>query len=181
MKNNIIDPSKYSSDIPSKAGYYKWWAKKEEIKKIIKEPYQELIEKLEPGSDELEGYFLIYFGISSSVRRRLNYHINQNHSDINVDKGYLSTLRQTISSLLTGKQRGEYCQKETDKFINKLRVQYFIIDKSGDDDVKKYLDEKEKKAFKEHILPLNIKNNNNKKTEDFKKHLRKKRKEAKQK
>ena len=175
--NAIIEPSNYRSNIPSKPGYYMWWAKEEEVKKLLNEHYQDF--KLEPGSDELDGYYLIYYGISSSIRKRLNDHINQEHSDINVDKGYLSTFRQTISSLLTGKQRGEDSQKKTDEFIDKLKVQYFIVSKSWDDEVKKDLEETEKEAFKEYILPLNIRGNYNKKTKDFKKILGKIRKEAK--
>ena len=153
-----------------------WWAKEEEVKELLKEPYYNLIEKLEPGSDELEGYYLIYFGISSSIRKRLNDHINQDHSDTNVDKGYLSTFRQTISSLLTGKQRGDHCQEATDKFIDKLKVQYFISSSSWE---KKELEEIEKEAFINYVLPLNIRGNKNPKTSVFKKFLSNVRKDAK--
>ena len=181
--NHIIDPSNYRLNIPSKPGYYKWWAKKEDVDKLLQESYKHLIEKLEPGSDELEGYYLIYFGISKSIRKRINDHINQDHSETNVDKGFLSTFRQTISSLLTGKQRGEECQKKTDEFIDKLKVQYFIFDSPWNKKTKKHLENIEKEAFNinEYVLPLNIRGNNNYKAKPFKKHLGKIRKDAKRK
>ena len=153
-----IDPSKYRINVQFKPGYYKWWAKEEEVKELLKEHFNKLIDKLEPGSGELKGYYSIYFGISSSIKERLNKHINQEHSDKNVDNGF-STFRKSISSLLTGSLRGDICQEKTDLFIDKLKVTYCIVGSSWNEKTKKGLDDMEKEAFEDYFLPLNIKNN----------------------
>jgi hypothetical protein len=47
-----------------------------------------------------EEYIALYFGISKDMRGRIRWHASQKHSPSAVSKGFLSTLRQTLSALL---------------------------------------------------------------------------------
>ena len=71
-------------------------------------------------------YYYIYVGIAvkESIRDRLNWHINQHHTISSVKSGILSTLRQTISSLVAGNQ---FDEKTTNSLIDLLFVEYFPI------------------------------------------------------
>ena len=58
-----------------------------------------------------------------SIRDRLNWHINDTHTETRVKYGTLSTLRQSIASIIAHNQ---YDKKATDDFIDKLEVEYFF-------------------------------------------------------
>ena len=166
-------------NIPSKAGWYRWWAKNTEVKRLLNDHYKYLFPLLQTCKEksELNGYFLIYTGIAfkESVGARLNWHINQKHTSANVKHRTLSTLRQSISSLLFGNQ-GKNSEEETNKFINKLKVEYFTVDSPiGSDEAKKAVEDREKQDLGCLVLPLNIKGNKNPAILVFKKYLQKKR------
>lgn len=108
-----------------KPGYYKWWAEKSEVDLILKE--------LNITYDFAEQYFekkgnlyCIYVGIAAkeSIRKRLDWHVNDKHTPSRVKNGTLSTLRQSISSVVAHNQ---YDKTATDDFINKLSIEYYTI------------------------------------------------------
>lgn len=132
MQYNLIKASKLRDKnnlkkmIDNKPGYYKWWAEEKEINLLLNHLNLGLsiIDSLEKYNDK----YCIYIGVAikESVRDRLDWHINQINSPSAVKNGTLSTLRQTISSILFQDMN---LTNETNDFINKLYVQPFYIDK----------------------------------------------------
>ena len=112
----------------NRPGWYRWWAKETEVKALLNSQFlvhkyfDELFTKLHKGSGELQDYYYIYTGVAikESIRARLNWHINQHHTESAVKHGTLSTLRQTLSSLIAGDQ---YNESATNDFIDKLVVE----------------------------------------------------------
>ena len=105
-------------------GYYKWWANRTELDVILNElnvKFDDIKSSIETQSDK----FCIYIGIAvkESIRDRLNWHINDTHTETRVKYGTLSTLRQSIASIVAHDQ---YDKKATDDFIDKLEVEYFF-------------------------------------------------------
>lgn len=104
-------------------GYYKWWALKSELEVILNVLNIQLSE-IENALEFKDGMYCIYVGIAvkESVRNRLNWHVNDNHSAFQVMNGTLSTLRQSISSIIV---KNQYDKESTDSFIDKLYVEWF--------------------------------------------------------
>lgn len=71
-------------------------------------------------------WYCIYIGVvtKESVRDRINWHINDIHNESAVRKGWLSTLRESISSVIA---KNQYDKEATNNFIDKLKVEYFEI------------------------------------------------------
>lgn len=111
--------------IDNKPGYYKWWANKSELKFIL-DKLSVKFETVESAIEEKDGLFCIYVGIAvkESVRDRLDWHVNDKHSEAQVRNGTLSTLRQSISSLVS---QNQYDKKGTNDFIDKLKIEYFLM------------------------------------------------------
>ena len=132
MHYNLIQASKLRDKnnlknmIENKPGYYKWWAEEKEV--IILLNHLDLEASIIDSLEKYNNKFCIYIGVAikESVRDRLDWHINQINSPSAVKNGTLSTLRQTISSLLFQDMN---LTKETNEFIDKLYVQPFYIDK----------------------------------------------------
>lgn len=136
-------------NIDAKPGYYKWWAYGSELKKILAKLGLEL-GAVENSIEKMNDLYCIYVGItSSSLRMRLNWHVNDKHSLKRVENGRLSTLRKTISSIVAEDQSDK---KATNEFIDKLQVEYFYEDK---DRVK----EIENKLINDKFRVLNIQDN----------------------
>lgn len=110
--------------INNKPGYYKWWASKSELEFIL-DKLSVKFETIESAIEKKEGLFCIYVGIAvkESVRDRLDWHINDKHTKSQVENGTLSTLRQSISSLVS---QNQYDKDGTNNFIDKLKIEYFI-------------------------------------------------------
>ena len=168
-----------SNDRP---GYYKWWAKKEDVEMLLErlggdvtfKDIESYIEKKE-GSD----LYCIYIGIAvnESIRNRLNWHVNQRHSPSAVNSGFLSTLRQSLSSILSHDQMDE---ETTNQFIDKLYIEYLIDENGiGRPEAKEKIREIEKKAMKSHLYILNTQGNNHSQARKIKKILRWVRKKSK--
>jgi hypothetical protein len=101
----------------------------------------------------------------------LNWHINQPHTESAVEYGTLSTLRQSLSSLVAGNQRDE---KATNNFIDALIVEYFPIKSQIKSlEAKEYLESNEILEMDKYILILNIKDNKRQEIKGFKKELNK--------
>jgi hypothetical protein len=158
-------------------GWYCWWAKETEVKILLDSQFlahkyfDELAAKLHQGSGSLQNYYYIYTGIAvkESIRARLNWHINQRHTESAVKHGTLSTLRQTFSSLVAGDQYNEFA---TNDFIDKLMVEYFPVKyQIMSTEAKTFLEKNEDNEMNEYILVLNIKGNNHTEVKDFRKEL----------
>jgi len=166
-------------------GYYRWWAKKDELEKLfntklLDKKYLDLIKLKPSGKGELESYYHIYTGVAikESLYDRLNWHINQKHTENAIKYGILSTLRQSISSLIyDGKQ--EQAEETTNKFIDELKVEYFPLDHEiKSDEAKIIIEAKEKEDINNYILILNIKGNKKNELKDFKNDLKQLRKQS---
>ena len=138
-------------------GYYKWWALRSELELLLKVfglSFNDVSSEIEQKGD----LFCIYVGVANkSVRERINWHINDAHTVSRVKSGILSTLRQTIASIVAGNQ---FDKESTNNFIDKLFVEWFYIDnEEKSKDVKCRLNQIEKKIMNEYFRLLNIKDN----------------------
>lgn len=124
--NKLRDKSNLKNMIENKPGYYKWWAEEKEV--ILLLNHLDLETNIIDNLEKYNNKFCIYIGVAikESVRDRLNWHINQINSPSAVRNGTLSTLRQTISSILFQDMN---LTNKTNEFIDKLYVQPFYIDK----------------------------------------------------
>lgn len=165
-------------------GYYKWWASEKELKTLLNSKYidNKYFKALLPflTKKEIKGktYYYIYVGvaINESIRERLDWHINQHHTKTSVESGFLSTLRQTLSSLVAGNQ---YDEKNTNEFIDKLLVEYAEVDlEIHSKEAKEKIEKIEKDEINNNVLPLNIKDNKNEMLTNYLKELRSARKNA---
>ncbi len=122
----LRDKTQLSKISNNKPGYYKWWATRESLD-IILGKLNIKFKDIENYLEEKNGYFCIYVGVAikESLKARLNWHINQINNPTNVKHGTLSTLRQTISSLV-GKNMLD--TKATNDFIDKLLIEYYLSD-----------------------------------------------------
>ena len=139
-------------------GYYKWWAAQSELDVILKALNIKFfdIENVLETKDEL---FCIYVGIAvkESVRARLDWHVNDKHTSSQVLNGTLSTLRQSISSIVSGNQ---FDKESTDNFMDKLYVEYFYCNEPIKSETAKIkLHETEKQLLAEYLRVLNIQEN----------------------
>lgn len=165
--------------ISSKPGYYKWWISKTELDLILK-AFGVSFSEIENSLEKKDGLFCVYVGIAAkeSVRSRLNWHINDPHTESRVENGTLSTLRQTIASIVSHNQ---YDKAATDSFIDKMFVEYFYIDSPiKSETTKKELQTIETNLMYEYLRILNIKDNHHPLSTSIKTKLKELRKEAKQ-
>lgn len=158
----------YLRSIPNNMpGWYKWWATEATLKLLLNSPYisQKYFSDLLPNltTKNINGinYYYIYVGIAvkESIRDRLNWHVNQHHTKTSVESGFLSTLRQTISSLVAGNQ---YDEEATNKLIDTLIIEYYPVDMAIKSlKAKEHIEKIEKEELVNNILPLNLRDNKN--------------------
>jgi hypothetical protein len=130
--------------IPDLPGYYKWWSPDHVVRQLLGDFYDDLMPRLICGENELSGYYYIYVGIASkSLRQRLNWHINQKNDLSAVRSGFLSTLRTSISSLVSNDQSDT---DGTNKIIDEMMVQF---------EPSESFREIELSEMSAHVLPLN--------------------------
>ena len=149
------DELKKISNVP---GYYKWWAAQSELDVIIKELNINFSD-IENALELKDGLFCIYVGIAvkESAHARLDWHVNDKHTASQVLNGTLSTLRQSISSIVVGNQ---FDKEATNDFIDKLYVEYFYCNEPIKSETAKIsLHETEKKLLDEYLRVLNIQEN----------------------
>lgn len=148
-------------------GWYKWWAPEHSLRLLLnsanvsKDYFEVLLYHLTSTVIHGENYYYIYVGVAikESIHDRLNWHVNQHHTRSSVESGFLSTLRQTISSLISGNQ---YDEVSTNTFIDSLVIEYYAIElpiKSGE--AKDVIECIEKRELNSNALPLNLKDNKN--------------------
>jgi len=166
-------------------GWYRWWTREAEARTLLDSLYLSqkysagLFSALPRGDGVLAGFYGIYTGIAvkESLRDRLDWHINQQHRESAVRSGTLSTLRQTLSSLLAGDQMNETA---TNAFIDKLLVEYFPVDfPVGSEGARRFLESNEHKEMDERVFILNIKDNRRPETQAFLRDLKQARKRGK--
>ena len=164
------------NDLP---GYYKWWAEKSELDIILRALNADFSE-LSSFIERKDGFYCIYVGIAAkeSIRKRLDWHVNDSHTQSRVLNGTLSTLRQSISSVVAHNQ---YDKDATNAFIDKLKIEWFIID----DPIKSQaaidkLHTIERSIMDEHLYVLNIQDNKFPQAQPIKKRLSALRKSSKQ-
>ena len=120
--SKLRDKNNLENMVEDKPGYYKWWAEINEVNLLFEKLglVPSVVNELEKRDDK----YCIYVGVAikESVRNRLNWHINQINSPSAIKSGTLSTLRQTISSVLFEDMR---LTNETNEFIDKLYVEPF--------------------------------------------------------
>ena len=151
-KNNVLK-------IEDKPGYYKWWATREDLDFIL-DKLSVRFEDIQSGLEIRGGLYAVYVGISvkESVRNRLNWHVNDAHTASQVEHGTLSTLRQSIASIVSGDQ---YDKDSTNTFIDRLKVEYFVSDNPiKSDAAKEELHGIERELLSTHLYVLNIQENN---------------------
>lgn len=170
------------NDMP---GWYRWWAPKEILASLLNSSYihNQYLESIIPylTTKKINGitYYYIYTGIAvkESIRSRLNWHINQHHGKSSVESGFLSTLRQSISSLIAGNQ---YDEVSTNHLIDTLLVEYFPVNMQIKSlEAKLEIEKIEKQEIANHTLPLNLKDNKNEKVKSFLLELKQIRKKSK--
>lgn len=112
--------------IPAAAGYYKWWCEKSELDVILNALDVKPVD-VQQAIERKDNLYCVYVGIAAkeSVRARLNWHVNDKHTASRVKNGTLSTLRQTIASIVA---KNQFDKNATDSFIDKLHVEWFCID-----------------------------------------------------
>lgn len=142
----------------SKPGYYKWWISKNFFDFLL-DALHVSFDDIKNALEERNGLFCVYVGIAAkeSVRQRLNWHINDPHTVSRVDNGTLSTLRQTIASIVSHNQ---YDKSSTDQFIDLMYVEWFYIDSQiGSEEAKTELHNIETNLLSEYLRILNIQDN----------------------
>ena len=137
----------------SKAGVYRWWFRKESAVNILSS-IKHLIEwdniqyKIINGED----YLALYFGMTKNVKNRFKWHISQKHNPNSIKRGFISTLRRTLSALLD--KPLSVSEDEINKFIDDncvLEWEYCDSEKEA----KKI----EKEELNETYYPLNLQDN----------------------
>ena len=143
--------------ISSKSGIYKWWVSKIELDFILK-TLNVSFSEIENALETKEGLFCVYVGIAKkSLRERLNWHVNDSHTAQRVESGTLSTLRQTIASIVSHNQ---YDKASTDLFIDKMFVEDCLVDCSAvPDKAAEILHTVEKNLLIRYLRILNIQDN----------------------
>lgn len=174
-------------EIPNdKPGWYKWWVPRESLelllnsKYISKEYFDEIFSSLTSKMFDGVEYYYIYVGVAvrESIRDRLNWHVNQKHSKTSVVSGFLSTFRQSISSLVAYNQ---YDEESTNQMIDTFLIEYEFLDlEIRSEEAKIKIEEIEKKEMNSNTLPINIKDNKNLVVKEFLKELKNVRKKAKE-
>ncbi|GHV27558.1 hypothetical protein AGMMS4952_09450 [Spirochaetia bacterium] len=160
--------------IPDISGWYKWWAKEDTARKLLGHFFGELLPVLTKGTGELNEYYYLYVGIDNSMRKRLNWHINQQHTAGYIKNGFLSTFRNSIASLIANDL---FAETETNNIIDTFKIEYFPMD----------IPKKEIEATIEipqmgsNVLPINIQNNHNPRIQEFTHYLKEQRANSRQK
>lgn len=161
---NIEHLRSISNDMP---GWYKWWAPETTLKLLLDSPYiskkyfSNLLPNLTTKNINGINYYYIYVGVAikESIRDRLNWHVNQHHTKSSVESGFLSTLRQTISSLVAGNQ---YDEESTNKLIDTLIIEYYPVNITIKSiEAKEKIEKIEKEELANNMLPLNLRDNKN--------------------
>lgn len=116
LKGKVLDPLINGTQQP---GTYRWWFHARSFKDLG-------LTHINPSAirnEIIEGekYYALYFGITikETIRKRLNWHINQTHSYSNIKSGTISTLRHTLCALLL-KSLPQKAITDSERIINEF-------------------------------------------------------------
>lgn len=171
---NPVELAKIPKELP---GYYKWWADIDSLNIILRELKVNFhnIEKYLEKKDDL---YCIYVGIAckESIRARLNWHVNDSHTLSKVKNRTLSTLRQSISSIVAHNQSDK---NATNRFIDRLEIEYFPINHPIKSELAiKETHEIERQLLNKNLYVLNIQENYHFAASPIKKELKELRKKS---
>ena len=163
LKIGIVPHADAIPHVKSK-GIYFWFMRPDGYKALSN---YVTIDPIEPKyTKDIEGvkYVLIYLGTAgtgregnSNLAKRLEWHINQKHTESNICYGTLSTLRAGLGALLSNDLILPDTENDVNTFI-KDYMKVFWIEYSDD---KSLIDNDEKNLIKVIRPLLNIKNNPN--------------------
>ncbi len=156
-------------EIEKKRGYYKWWADKNAFDVLLNKLGVAGFDDVESDVESDDGLYCIYVGIACKevIGKRLSHHINRKMRN--------STLRRSLSCLVSEKQDPAEIEQDINNFIDKLKVEYFVCDPISE----KKLHELERSLIQDKLRILNISENEHKKAEPFVDELKRLRKEMK--
>lgn len=141
-------------EVPACPGYYKWWAKEEELNQLL---YKLDLEKgvalpcIEKNVFDGETRYCIYVGITGkkTLRVRFSQHIKRNTEG--------STLRRSLAALFGKNDKDE---EAANSFIDKLIVEYFSLDDLQPSDEANNVTHKiEQQCLSQNLYLLNIQEN----------------------
>lgn len=161
-----------NKNLPAKSGIYFWYMKYNafinnfpiELQKVNFHEEQKIIYNGCP-------YLLVYVGIANkmSLQKRILWHIDDSHSLSKIKSKTLSTLRQSLSSIL---YKTWNCKTILDDFIEENMI---VCCEAIEN-----FETREKQLIQKYILPLNIQHNHSEELKNFiktLKYLRKKSRE----
>ena len=97
IRSNFLNKNNMIKALP---GIYRWWFQEDAAMMILNQLpniNRNMIQKREINKKLC---FALYFGISKDLKGRIKWHTCQHHTTSSVKSGFLSTLRQTLSSFL---------------------------------------------------------------------------------
>lgn len=133
-------------------GIYRWWFDEEGAKAITRALPDVDFNSVQKRDIDGRVYYALYFGIAKSLRQRLNWHLNQRHSPSTVKKGFLSTLRQTLSALLG------IPESETQQTVNDFQDRHCYVEFEQTSS-RETAEDIERDELSEKYYPLNIQGN----------------------
>lgn len=157
-------------------GTYKWWADEDTCTVILGEYFKEIWPMMTRGEGDCKGMRLVYVGITTKMslwQRVCKWHIQERHTHSKVVHKTLSTLRQSLASLLGDDWMDE---RGVHKLQDSMRVevrpsQYPIRDPR----LLVEAEAIENEMMQTHVLPLNIQTNHNPAVQEYKTYLRERR------
>jgi len=160
-------------EIEIRPGYYKWWANEKDFRTILSKlgvDFDAIIHK--NVVERFGDLYCIYVGIAvrESIRARINWHVNDKHNKNRVERGFLSTLRKSISSIVAHNQ---LAKAETNDFIDRLKVEVFYSNyEIKSSEAKAEIEKIEKDLIQAKLRVLNIRDNEHPSAQSIKKHCK---------
>lgn len=170
-RKSVSDIRSSKNDIEKTVGIYCWWFRDDSFEVLLKRISKDIDwkhltdESLQHKMFNNVKYTALYVGIAAGkdgILGRFKWHIEQNHSISNITKGYLSTLRRTLSALLNFKllkssiEVNLSSQEKLNAFIDENCVlEWNYFPKKSKKDLEKIEDE----IINSGYFPLNIQGN----------------------
>ena len=178
MMMNVVDLRGNTKNLEKKQGYVKWWAKRSEFDLILNK-LNVNFDDIKDALDIKDDLYCIYIGRSTNreIEGYLNMQLNGNHNEKLFVTG-VSAFRKTIASIVCNNWA---CGEETDKFLDKLKVEISYVDyevksKQAKDELKRIVEN----CFEKNLYVLNWQNNNHPLAKNIKKNLKNLRDESKE-
>lgn len=151
MNGTLIDAKslreKAERSLESNSGIYKWWAKRTELKTIL-DVLGVTSKDFEKEMEQKYGLYCIYVGKADSLEKRLK--------DNHVNGRAKSTLRKSIGGVLLAEYGPENLKERIDDFIDKLKIEYELVD------LEKLKESEKKEIGKEYLRVFNGNSNGHK-------------------